>query len=137
MIIDMDIKEVIEQVEESAQNNIEDIRFIKKISVGQVVRQGDVYIHCVENNHPMGHPCLNQLAEGTSKGSRHIAERPATTYTGIQGPSWAGRCPLGPVIVSEDRFTITHPEHAHISLPAGTYQTTHQMDPRTLRRVED
>ena len=133
----IDIKETIKKIEESAQNNVEDVRFIKSIEVGQIIRQGDIYIHAVEETHTKGLSCDNQLAEGDNKGSRHIAMSPATTYDGIEAPSWCDIEFLGPVVVSPDRFLITHPEHADISLPAGTYQITHQMDARTLKRVKD
>jgi hypothetical protein len=35
---------------------------------------------------------------------------------------------VGPLVVSKDRFELTHPEHAHFSLPAGTYQVIYQGD---------
>ena len=35
---------------------------------------------------------------------------------------------LGPVIVADEAFTLTHPEHAHHRLPAGIYQVGYQLD---------
>lgn len=132
------LQETIEKVTSSAQFNIEDERFIKKMEIGQVVRQGDVYIHSVEANHKHGEVAKNnQLAIGNSKGSRHYAESPAKVYEGNTLPSWCNNSFMGPCVVSDHRFTVSHPEHANISLPAGTYQITHQLDARTLERVKD
>lgn len=39
--------------------------------------------------------------------------------------------------ILEERDQLTHPEHPHHPLPAGTYQTTYQVDFRTMRRVSD
>lgn len=132
------ILEVMEKINQTAQNNIQDERFIKKIAIGKVVRQGDIYIHCVGFEHKSGDLLKsNQLAQGTSKGSRHVAESPAQCYNGTTLPSYCNNAFLGPLIKSGQRFIISHPEHAHISLPAGCYQITHQMDARTLERVRD
>ncbi len=43
----------------------------------------------------------------------------------------------GPVIEADERFMLTHPEHANHSFPAGVWQVTYQMDARSQRRVED
>jgi hypothetical protein len=132
------ITEVLEQIEQSAATkNDTETRFIKKIDLNQVVRQGDIYIHKVATDWKVGKPVSNQLAMGSTKGSRHFAESPAKCYEGVDAPQYMTNTLLGPVIQSTDRFTISHPEHAHISLPAGTYAVTHQMDARTLRRVQD
>jgi hypothetical protein len=64
-------------------------------------------------------------------------EGAAEVYLGTTPPEWAKRALLGPMFRLFSRGTVTHPEHAHISLPAGTYQVTHQMDARTLQRVRD
>lgn len=115
---------------------------IEAIKVGQAVRQGDIYIHCVPSNH--AHGALRrgrearQLAVGQSHGARHLALFPAIVYGGTTLPSTCNeRTFLGPCVISMDRFVVAHPEHAHISLPAGAYQVTHQMDAMTLDRVRD
>lgn len=132
------VNEIMNKIMESAESNIQDERFIKTMKVGEVVRQGDIYIHKVAANHKRGNrQTHNQLAQGTSKGSRHMAESPAICYEGTTLPSYAKEAFLGPMIESTQRFTISHPEHAHISLGAGCYQITHQMDARTLQRVRD
>ncbi len=117
---------------------IQEKRVIAKIEVGQAVRQGDIYIHRVMIDHRRGNELkTRQLALGESMGSRHIAEAPAKVHEGLRAPDWAETDLLGPCIVAELPFTITHPEHAHICLPAGIYQVTHQMDARTKKRVID
>ena len=70
--------------------------------------------------------------------ARHIAEAPAECFAGLKAPDYcAAGTFLGPVIVSDKPFTVSHPEHAHMKLGAGCYQVTHQMDARTLDRVKD
>lgn len=116
-----------------------EVRRIVEIAIGQVVRQGDIYIHAVEPDHKGGEKLEDrQLALGNTQGSRHIAEAPASIFAGTTLPAWCDRRTfLGPLVKSQKRFVVAHPEHAHVSLPAGTYQITHQMDSRTMQRVQD
>ena len=108
-------------------------------AIGKHVRQGDIYIVRVADDHAHGGPIENrQLAQGTSKGSRHIAEPPATVYEGTTQPAKAmGTVFLGPCVQSDAEFRISHPEHSDVIVPAGTYQIVHQMDARTQKRVQD
>lgn len=123
---------------EADERAIQDTRHVEKIDVGQVVRQGDIYIHRVAATHGHGKELkTRQLAIGETMGSRHIAEAPCAVYAGITPPEWAPRALLGPCIESEGRFTVGHPEHAHVSLPPGRYQVTHQLDAATQQRVAD
>ena len=135
----MDITSVMKQINDTAAKNVEEIRFVKNVKVGWIGRQGDIYIHCVKSNHGKGKLLSNgQLAQGTSKGSRHIADGKSQAYEGSTRPTYCSEeVFLGPCVVSTERFTVTHPEHADVCLPAGTYQITHQMDARTLERVRD
>lgn len=132
-------QEIVER--EAKENATSSIRRIEKMEVGKVVRQGDIYIHRVDDGHPKGALASSrQLVRGRSNGSRHVAEAPAEVYAGELAPLWYNRrlTPLlGPCIVSPDRFVITHPEHAHVELPAGTYQITYQADARTNAQVVD
>lgn len=135
-----DASEAHAEIERLAKANARpEVRFIKEIAVGQIVRQGDIYIHRVNEDHASGKEMKSrQLALGNSQGSRHIAESPAKILEGTTLPEWCDRRTfLGPLVKAEKRFTITHPEHAHVSLPKGTYQVTHQMDARTMDRVQD
>ena len=125
-------------VEEGAEKNIGEVRHIEALEIGQGVRQGDIYIHCVKDSHAHGKELQSrQLAMGETQGSRHILEGDALVMAGTTAPEWAPKALLGPLVKLLKRCIVTHPEHAHVNLPAGTYQITHQMDARTLERVRD
>jgi hypothetical protein len=129
--------EIIER--EAKVKAVAEVRKVEKIDVGQVVRQGDIYVHRVIDAFSHGSQSPSrQLAMGDTAGSRHVAEEPAKVFWGMELPAWCDRQTfIGPCIVSSKSFKITHPEHAHVELPAGTYQVTHQMDARTQKRVID
>ena len=138
----MKVEEAFQKVtDEGISKKSAEVRRIRDIAVGKIVRQGDIYAHRVNGTHPMGEALqTRQLAVGVTQGSRHMAESKPTVkiYAGKKLPEWCAEGTfLGPVIVATERFTITHPEHAHIELPAGCFQITHQMDARTLDRVRD
>ncbi len=124
---------------EAKEKNVQALRTVLEILVGKVVRQGDIYIHRVQESHAHGKELKSrQLALGNTQGSRHMAEEPAQVFEGIKLPEWcAAGTFLGPLVKSKKAFKVGHPEHAHVILPAGTYQITHQMDARTLQRVRD
>lgn len=130
----------LERIErEAVANKVAETRVVKTIDVGQVVRQGDIYVHRVAAAHKRGRALTDrQLAVGATQGSRHVAEAPARVFEGTTAPEWCQPgALLGPCVVARRRLTISHPEHAHLSLPAGTYQVTHQRDARTGGRVQD
>lgn len=99
-------------------------------SVGDVVRQGDLYLVCLESL-PSGVKHQRQLAPGTSQGSRHVAEGDCAVYLPKE-PSAVARIIaktagadvpvelIGPMVECLGETTITHPEHGHRILPAGT-----------------
>lgn len=126
-----------EQVQRSAKARPE-VRDFRAAEVGQVARQGDVYVHRVEEGHPRGKATEAQLAVGHTQGSRHVVTGDAECFEGAAEPSWCRGSFLGPlVVVGPGGAVVTHPEHAHIALGEGTYQVTHQMDAATRRRVTD
>lgn len=127
-----------------------DIRYLREIKPGQHCRQGDVYLLCVASRPSCyAKPTANrQLAPGQSKGSRHIVDGAVAIFTADERQareairslpgSVSSRLTLpGPCVEATERFTLTHPEHAHHSLPAGVYVVLYQLDPRSMRRVED
>ena len=129
-------EKIIRKADELAINSP---RIVHKMAIGQVVRQGDIYIHRVAEDHPCGDKLdSRQLALGNTTGSRHIADAPAKVFIGTTTPAWCNaQTFIGPCVVSEKRFPVSHPEHAHIELPAGRYQITHQLDAASRQRVED
>lgn len=128
-------------IKEADEKSINSIRVVRKMEVGQVLRQGDVYIHRVDDDHKRGKKIAEgkiQLALGQSIGQRHFLVGDLVAYEGTTLPKWCRQGTfLGPLVVLKKRAKNTHPEHAHSSLPAGTYQVTHQLDVKTMRRVAD
>lgn len=99
-------------------------------SIGDVVRQGDLYLVCLESL-PPGVKHQRQLAPGTSQGSRHVAEGECAVYlpkepvvvARIIAKAAGADVPvelIGPMVECLGETTITHPEHGHRILPAGT-----------------
>lgn len=133
----MDATQVHAEIESKAKKEaVTETRDCTAMSVGQVVRQGDIYIHRVEADHAHGLALkTNQLVPGTSQGSRHVAVG-GSAYEGTTLPTWCSEDTiLGPCV--DGPFTVTHPEHAHCTFGPGRFQITHQMDARTLERVQD
>jgi hypothetical protein len=119
-------------------------------SVGDVVRQGDLYLVCLESL-PPGTKTRRQLAPGETQGSRHVAEGDCEVYqprepaavSRLVGVACRGAdVPaelVGPIVECHGDTTITHPEHGHRILPGGTvwavvYQRAYAEE---IRRVQD
>lgn len=107
-------------------------------SLGDVVRQGDIYLTCI-NKITGGKETENrQLAPGNTQGSRHILAGKVTVYEGVsfnQMPSVL----VGPAFKCNSDVTVEHPEHGHKVLPEGTvWQVTYQRAMADeIRRVMD
>lgn len=123
-----------------------EIRVTRNIPIGNGIHQGDVYLWRVEDSHPRGKARgTTQVAVGDTVGSRHVVE--GKNVKVFEGKTLPKACQftqervksaiLGPVVVATEEFTLTHPEHAHHCLPAGTYQVTYQLDRLTMRAVQD
>jgi hypothetical protein len=132
------IQDITKQAEiaDNATRNVGD-----NMKLGEAVRQGDLYLFKVEKDVSglKAIPGQKQLVPGTTQGSRHHAEAPAVLFEN-DGSSVEGidtNALLGPIVDSPSRFEVSHPEHAHISLPAGTYQVLYQLDFQAQRRVAD
>ena len=141
----MEILEAVKVIE-TAKPDV-DIRIVRRIEIGHAIHQGDVYLHRVADDFPRGEQIgagSVQIALGTGNGARHMAEGTVRVFKGVQLPEWV-KAPMdvqpgeitGPVVVADDTWNLTHPEHPHHCLPAGVYQTTYQYDPQTMRRVQD
>lgn len=76
-----------------------------------------------------------QLAPGTTQGSRHCLD----SLEGIKVYWIENPTPLdGPVIESEREFTLQHPEHGDVTLPAGIWGVVYQRAyADELRRIRD
>ena len=145
---------VLEKIQETAKTAKADDRMVKVWKPGQWVRQGDVYLTCVDASWPHGKEMQNrQLVPGNTKGSRHVAGEGITVYEGKQAPDGhasrledankisGGRLSkviLGPLLHVKQRANVTHPEHGDYSLPGGCYvQVTYQLNSRDLQRARD
>ena len=137
-----------EKLEEIGSVGDVELRVTRRIEIGSAVQQGEVYIHCVADDHPRGEPIgvgSVQIAMGAGNGARHVAEGDGLmVFRGKQMPDDVRVSEdvepeemLGPVIAAPNKCRITHPEHPHHQLPVGTYQVTYQYDPNTMRRVID
>ena len=129
---------------ESVRNTAETIkndepqRFPEAASVGDVWRQGDVYIERlagVPKNATVDAKTDMQLAPGTTQGSRHVLDSlQGVTMYRLAIPTVLD----GPVLLTTEERTITHPEHGDVILPPGCYGVTYQrMFAAELRRQQD
>ena len=129
-----------EKVRSSAGSNPTKVRYVASMSVDEWVRQGDVYVIRVPDGHPRKEPLgTRQVALGVGHGSRHVAEgQMVQVFKAIEAKNGEGPIILDHCIVeSPERWALTHPQHAHFDLPAGSFLIRHQLDAATRRRVED
>lgn len=106
------------------------------LKVGDVIRQGDIYLEYtspVDTSSDHVPFKDNQLAPGSTQGSRHMISGDKL----VMFKKTNARITEGPVIIAESRFKVTHPEHAHMDLPPGCYNVTYQLDFATMQRVRD
>ena|SRR5688572_19733074 len=104
-----------------------------KDPVSKVWRQGDVFVVTVDRL-PPGHRESHSLvlAKGEMTGHAHrIAESDAATASLIDGRMF--------LEVGAAQATLTHDEHAPITLPRGCYEIRIQREyaPAEIRRVVD
>lgn len=136
------MKEIIASVETSAKKiaKRETQRFPSAASVGDTIRQGDVYITILAEV-PSGYKRVAkwamQLAPGTTQGSRHILDsrEGVTCYQHPNASEFDG-----PVLVLKRERELTHPEHGNWILPPGCYGISYQRTQDALdqqRRVAD
>jgi hypothetical protein len=117
--------------------------------------QGDVYVTPIKS-HPV---CWNvettdqttQGAVGQGEGSSHRAQGPVRVFWPDSVANAVTTCPvdfpkfseaalrvcIGPVVVADGDWVLTHPKHAHHQFPAGVYLISYQLDVRTMQRVKD
>ena len=131
-----------ERIAASAKAPLTETRVVDKIKIGDFARQGDVYLERISSPSKDWQETKNhQLAPGNSPGSRHVVSQgPRLFVSPTANPTdrtRQGTRLLGPQIVAKESFTVEHPEHAHITLPAGTYQSSYQLDFNQQRAVRD
>lgn len=143
MTTTQDVLAALASIEKSTFTPVE--RDASKAAVGQVVHQGDIYLHRVDANHPRGKPIgTRKLAIGQGEGSNHFAEGAVEVFDGTTLPPWV-KVPewttaqqlLGPVVVAQAPWRNTHTKHAHNLCAPGVWQVTYQADGLTRRRVAD
>jgi len=136
----MPIKETLEKLQEQAKARAkpEPVRY-GTMATGDCHRQGDVYFVCLA---VLPEGCKKtearaQLAPGDTQGSRHIIRKPDMAALRFHVKSQP--TPLdGPVILAGAEWTVDHPEHGSVTLPAGIYGVTYQRQyAEELRRVAD
>ena len=135
----MDTLQTFQKIETAAKGNQPKLRLITEMSVGEAIRQGDLYLERIAKLPKDVTATTNrQLAIGETQGSRHVATGPVEIFNLKKNDN-----PLaGPVISAKDAWTLTHPEHGHFTLPAGCYRTAYQRDyarerADEIRRVTD
>jgi hypothetical protein len=115
-------------------------RFPDAASIGDAVRQGDIYITLLDAL-PKGAKKLKtfnlQLAPGTTQGSRHILDSSVgvTAYTLANATEFDG-----PILKLKSERTIQHPEHGDYILPPRLYAISYQRTQDAMdraRRVQD
>lgn len=140
----MTIAQQIASVRRSAEKmQAAGMEVIGTASIGDVVRQGDLYLVCIADC-PAGTPAPRQLAPGTTQGSRHVAQGNCDVLeihdkAGVAKQLNVPQELLGPAVRVRDEATITHPEHGDKALPRETiwvcvYQRAYADE---VRRVQD
>jgi len=100
------------------------------------IRQGDLYLDPCEwpGEGGLTRSSETQLAPGTTKGSRHVADGEVEVWARDRsGPL------VGPLVRAFKRWVLRHPEHADVSMPSGCYQVGYQQDleQEEIARVRD
>lgn len=132
--------QVLEEIQQHGQPLTDDIKIVPdNAEVGQYVPQGDInLIRLPELPSGVAPQQPNpQLAPGTTRGSRHCIRESDMPHVEFFG--FTDARPLeGPILVFGKRTVIEHPEHKHISFPAGIWAVTYQRRHADgIRRISD
>lgn len=135
--------ETIQKIQRSAQH-MPEVRVIADMKIGQVVRQGDIYIERVPAIEGKGKRVASrQLAPGTSKGSRHIVAESDSVTLWESKPALNGKAAfqVGAAIEAHGDVVVTHPEHAWMKIVGDKvkrfYQVWFQADFARKERAKD
>ena len=110
-------------------------RSAKNLMIGETARQGDVYITRIDSI-PNGLKKIEsrQIADGSSKGSRHIVSDNCVIFDNPEKNIFSGNY----IDATKEGFNLTHPEHAWIcDFPKGFYEINYQIDFNRQQRVRD
>jgi hypothetical protein len=136
-------EQIVNQIVKSAEKAKPRLADVTEMKVGEVVRQGDLYIERISRL-PKERGAVtedSQLAVGQTQGSRHIIS-PKPKGLVIYAPAKGANVLTGPIVKSSVAWNLTHPEHGHFAFGPGTFQVTYQKDyakerAEELRRVQD
>lgn len=141
----INVKKTLADIETAAKAKAKpDAVVYETMAIGEYHRQGDVYLQRIDPSEfdrvhfsqtvAMG---SFQLAPGETQGSRHIIPARDMKHIELCGKPNATALD-GPMIKAKKAFTVEHPEHGAVTLPAGTYAVTYQRQlAQELRRVAD
>lgn len=107
-------------------------------SLGDVVRQGDLYLIAIESLPTGKKTNERQLVPGTTQGSRHVVEGNVEIVNEVRFRDIPAVL-VGPAFKCNSETTVTHPEHGDKILPADTvWQCVYQQAyADEIRRVQD
>lgn len=113
------VMKAIERVRKSVTDpKPETIRLTAANSVGEWVRQGDVYLRIVDKI-PEGAREIQdfngQLAPGDTRGSRHCVDPKKVKAFALPN----ARIEDGSILQVLDNDEVTHPDHGHVALEKG------------------
>ena len=103
--------------------------------------QGDILLQPVDGNvegwstAPTDADGKIVLQHGERSGHRHVVDGPAQLLEGVRPAGVPSELYVGHLVVSGDAATLSHEEHASITLPKGTYVVRRQREftPHTSR----
>lgn len=140
----------VQEVAEKIKND--EVARVGTMSVGDVVRQGDVYIVCIGKlPRSLKKSANRQLAPGTTQGSRHVLVGNCEVYestdkgevvelirSAVNSDDIHAEL-IGPVFKSLSELEVDHPEHGNRVLPADeVYAVYYQRQfAEEIRRVRD
>lgn len=135
---------VFERIQKAAELNEPNKRKIESLAVGEGIRQGDVSLYLRQPLTKSEREKLKpweggyQLAIGSTRGSRHaICEGSKAALFAPLAQRGERSDLAGPIVEAPERFVVTHPDHAHFDMPAGTYETRYHRDLSTEKRMQD
>lgn len=130
------VTEFLEKIKLTAKKMPEP-RVLKSMEIGQTARQGDIYltrIKSIEKIKTLKIKSSRQIANGSSKGARHIVSDDCIIYENPNQNIFIGDF----IDANKEGFTLTHPEHAWIcGFPKGFYQIGFQLDFNRQQRAKD